>query len=377
MPTSPTTQALLGVAVSAADAARYCDALWLFEALHLRSPSPRALYNAAEVAFAAGDRVKALDLYRLTQQRYPTFDKASLVQSRANKVFADMTRLGPGTACPVREDTCGDWMLRPTDGGEQCDDGGTESGDGCDANCTITRCGNGIVTAGEACDDGNSIDGDGCDANCSVTSCSNGIVTAGERCDDGNATDGDGCDRTCVPTGCGNGVVTAGEQCDDGNVIDGDGCDAGCTMSRCGNGIVTGFEQCDDGNAAAGDGCETDCTLTRVKQPLPGIVVAGLGGAAVVGGGAALLGGLQSFESATAARARLDNAEAAFATDPGASLEDIDAMHADIVTADENVRNLGVPLVAGGIGLIAGGVVGLGVGVWLALTNTEIAGGAL
>ncbi len=365
------------MAVSAADEARYCDALWLFEALHLRSPSPRALYNAAEVAFAAGDRVKALDLYRLTQQRYPTFDKASLVQSRANKVFSDMTRQGPGTACPVREDICGDWMLRPTDGGEQCDDGNTANGDGCDANCTLTRCGNGIVTAGEQCDDGNTTDGDGCDANCAITACGNGILTAGEQCDDGNTIDGDGCDHTCAPTGCGNGTVTGSEQCDDGNTIDGDGCDAGCTMSRCGNGVVTGFEQCDDGNAVAGDGCEADCTLTRVKQPLPGIVVAALGGAGVVGGGAAIFGGLQSFAAADTARQRLADAEATFATDPAGSLAGVDGLQADVATANENARNVGAPLIAGGVGLIAGGVVGLGVGVWLAFTNTELAGGAL
>ena len=34
--------------------------------------------------------------------------------------------------------------------GEQCDDGNLVSGDGCDANCTVTACGNGIVTAGRA-----------------------------------------------------------------------------------------------------------------------------------------------------------------------------------------------------------------------------------
>lgn len=342
---SPTTQALLGVAVLAADEARYCDALWLFEALHLRRPSPRALYNAAEVAFAAGDRVKALEFYRLTQQRYPDFGKASLVQSRANKVFADMIRGGPGTACPLRDDVCGDWMLRPTDGGEQCDDGNLDSGDGCDANCTITRCGN-------------------------------GIVTVGEQCDDGNAIDGDGCDRTCVPTGCGNKVVTPGEQCDDGNNVNGDGCDAGCTVSRCGNAVVTGLEQCDDGNDVAGDGCETDCTLTRVKQPLPGLVVLALGGAAAIGGGAAAFGGLQTYAVADDARQRLADAENAFAVDPAGSLAGIDARHADAARANANARNIGGPLVAGGIGVAAVGLVGLGVGAWIALTNTEIGGGA-
>jgi cysteine-rich repeat protein len=376
-PKSPTTQALTGEAISAADERRYCDALWLFEALHLRSPSPRALYNAAEVAFAAGDRVKALDLYRLTQQRYPSFEKSTLVQSRANKVFSDMTRLGPGTACPIREDVCGDWMLRPTDGGEQCDDGNAQNGDGCDDNCTLTGCGNGVVTAGEDCDDGNTRNGDGCDENCTPSSCGNGIITAPEACDDGNTRDGDGCDRTCVPSGCGNGTATGTEQCDDGNTQNGDGCDTSCTWTRCGNGIVTGFEQCDDGNNVGGDGCESDCSLTRVKQPLPGIVVVVLGSAAALGGGAALAGGLDRYAEADRARARLRDQETLFASDPSASLAGIDGLRAQIATADENARGLGAPLVVGGAGLMAAGVVGVGIGLWLAFTNTEVAGGAL
>ncbi len=91
---------------------------------------------------------------------------------------------------------CGDGTLAP--GCEACDDGNATSGDGCDANCTATACGNGVVTSGEACDDGNATSGDGCDANCTATACGNGVVTSGEACDDGNATSGDGCDATCA-----------------------------------------------------------------------------------------------------------------------------------------------------------------------------------
>ena len=248
---------MLGAAVTAADEERYCDALYLFEALRLRTPTPRALYNAAEVAYAAGDRVKALDFYRLTQQRYPTFDKGKLVQSRADRVFTDMVRQGPGTACPVRNDVCGDFrFVAVASGGEQCDDGNVVDGDGCDGNCTITTCGNGITTAEEECDDGNGIDGDGCDGNCTRSACGNGLRTSVEQCDDGDVVDGDGCDHNCQATGCGNGVQTGNEECDDGNCIDGDGCDGGCCLSRCGNVTVTGLEQCDDGN---------DKTVTAAK----------------------------------------------------------------------------------------------------------------
>jgi cysteine-rich repeat protein len=91
----------------------------------------------------------------------------------------------------------------------------------------------------------------------------------GEKCDDGNAVDGDGCDTNCSVTACGNGVPTAGEECDDGNPANGDGCDSNCTETECGNGIGSAGETCDDGNAVAGDGCESDCKLTTVTQIAP------------------------------------------------------------------------------------------------------------
>ena len=97
-------------------------------------------------------------------------------------------------------------------------------------------CGNTFVEAGEQCDDGNTTDGDGCDSSCNVESsspvCGNNIVESGEQCDDGNTTNGDGCDSTCVDEAsnpvCGNNIVESGEQCDDGNTTNGDGCDSSC-----------------------------------------------------------------------------------------------------------------------------------------------------
>ncbi len=154
---------------------------------------------------------------------------------------------------------CGNGALNA---GEECDDGNTISGDGCDSNCKTTRCGNGVVTTGEQCDDGNTLNGDGCDNNCTQTACGNGVVSAGEECDDGNVTSDDGCDINCKTTRCGNGVLTSGEQCDDGNLINGDGCDTNCTPTGCGNGVATNSEECDDGNQVDGDGCDSNCTRT-------------------------------------------------------------------------------------------------------------------
>jgi len=88
---------------------------------------------------------------------------------------------------------------------EQCDDGNTNSNDGCSATCQVEilppQCGNGVVENGEACDDGNVINGDGCSMNCQIEIpspiCGNGILENGEGCDDGNTDDGDGCNAIC------------------------------------------------------------------------------------------------------------------------------------------------------------------------------------
>lgn len=60
-------------------------------------------------------------------------------------------------------------------------------------------CGNGMLDAGEGCDDGNTQMGDGCSANCQFDAvCGNGKKESGEACDDGNMVSGDGCSATCL-----------------------------------------------------------------------------------------------------------------------------------------------------------------------------------
>jgi cysteine-rich repeat protein len=70
----------------------------------------------------------------------------------------------------------------------------------CDAD--LAECGDGLVSEDEECDDGNSVDGDGCDAECWVETCGDGELTIDEECDDGNRTDGDGCDFECSVETC-------------------------------------------------------------------------------------------------------------------------------------------------------------------------------
>jgi cysteine-rich repeat protein len=163
--------------------------------------------------------------------------------------------------------------------GEQCDDGNTTSGDGCDSGCQNEGCGDGVVQPGlgEQCDDGNTVSGDGCSSSCQNEICGDGVVTGTEQCDDGNSNNNDACLSTCMNASCGDGYQWSGvEQCDDGNTTPGDGCNASCQNEYCGDGVVqTGLgEQCDDGNASAGDGCSAACQWEYCGD---GVVQAGLG----------------------------------------------------------------------------------------------------
>ena len=112
-------------------------------------------------------------------------------------------------------------------------------------------CGDGINNQGgiEQCDDGNTIAGDGCNGACHVepnwtcppagactrtSKCGDGVINPGEVCDDGNTTDGDGCNSTCTVQD-GRYVCQAGQPC--------------VLTSICGNKRVEQGENCDDGNA--------------------------------------------------------------------------------------------------------------------------------
>jgi cysteine-rich repeat protein len=148
-------------------------------------------------------------------------------------------------------------------------------------NCVAPACGDGVVEAPEECDDGNTTNGDGCDTDCKFSCVSsdptrdcasaNACVTGG-ACDDATHTcsagtpvaDGTGCGAgqicvggTCTAATCGDGLVTPPEQCDfgAGNNVAGSGCQPGCTFS-----CTTAPNSCDDGNPCNGQ--ETCTTVT-------------------------------------------------------------------------------------------------------------------
>jgi MYXO-CTERM domain-containing protein len=81
---------------------------------------------------------------------------------------------GIGSTCYLTEelayvDYCGDGVTR-ANSAEQCDT--VADSPKCDSDCTFAQCGDGHVNAeaGEKCDDGNSDDGDACPANCGIAS---------------------------------------------------------------------------------------------------------------------------------------------------------------------------------------------------------------
>jgi cysteine-rich repeat protein len=101
--------------------------------------------------------------------------------------------------------------------------------------------------------------------------CGDGIVQLGEECDDGGHASGDGCAPTCTLEVCGNEVVDVGEECDDGNTDNSDDC-VMCHAPQCGDGFVQigpkSGEQCDHGpRNGAGDCCDQNCRI--ISTPCP------------------------------------------------------------------------------------------------------------
>jgi cysteine-rich repeat protein len=179
---------------------------------------------------------------------------------------------------------CGDGVRQPF---EQCDDGinnGTDISD-CSVTCQIegiSSCGNGTLEKekGEECDDGNTRNGDGCNRLCKIEvgKCGDRIVQTarGEQCDDANQNNEDDCDNECqyvALSDCGDGVLNpATEQCDFGeeenSYAPNAWCRPNCTWQYCGDGVWDDFiEECDDGNNLDNDGCSAVCIVEHSGAP--------------------------------------------------------------------------------------------------------------
>ncbi|HIA01751.1 MAG TPA: DUF4215 domain-containing protein [Myxococcales bacterium] len=112
--------------------------------------------------------------------------------------------------------------------------------------CTEAICGDGVQHWGEQCDDGNLDDGDGCDADCTVSKDSDGdgIVDSLDNCPqienpEQGDRDNDGLGDSCDTQDCGNTLLEGSEECDDGNLDANDGCSELCVVELEGAVIIT------------------------------------------------------------------------------------------------------------------------------------------
>lgn len=179
---------------------------------------------------------------------------------------------------------CGNGLLET---GEECDDGNTNSGDGCNTICDQEFCGDNIIQPGlgEACDDNlfpspsctSPVHGCmGCECRCVPFLCSVGTIpnltnctcdpmpcTQSSDCNDSNDCTNDTCDTNlnhCVYDA----ASANGNSCDD--------TDACTTGDQCNNGFCEGTlvaaNFCDDGNGCTTDSCDssTGCVNQNVSN---------------------------------------------------------------------------------------------------------------
>lgn len=235
-------------------------------------------------------------------------DGLSVTGSDQNRTSVSPSGCQYGYVFPFQGSRCPSGTVEPI---EECDDGNDADGDGCSNTCRVERCWtctgapsscapvpepcnptcpNGVVGAGEECDDGNTTGGDGCDASCAVEPCwrwgpgvalrlpdgtpcdgVSGACTANGRCSLGQclampthlpagavcqAEDGNLCTADPRCDGAGHCVETPDDSlCDDGDACATETCDAV-------TGCVSTPRTCDDGNPCTSDSCSGDCVFT-------------------------------------------------------------------------------------------------------------------
>ncbi len=153
---------------------------------------------------------------------------------------------------------CGNGVI---DWQEECDDGNTMAGDGCDATCHreagVWRCPAAWYGTNDGCDCGCGAPDPDCGGDASSSACAHCDPPSLGGCNPSGSCPGviSAADNTaCNAPVCGNGVVEPGEQCDDGNTTPGDGCDASCMWQA-------GSWTCDMALYGTGNGCDCGCGI--------------------------------------------------------------------------------------------------------------------
>ncbi|MCH8146899.1 MAG: hypothetical protein IH987_02765 [Planctomycetes bacterium] len=151
------------------------------------------------------------------------------------------------------------------------------NGNGIPDECDAPVCGDGCIMGTEECDDGNTNSGDGCDANCMFDqgACCLGIacsITAGSDCLDSGGTFF-GPNSTCgAPDADGDGLRNECDGCpDDTNKIEPGAC--GCGVDDSADSDHDGVPDCEDLCPGADDAVFGDCTGTIPTVSVWGLMI--------------------------------------------------------------------------------------------------------
>jgi cysteine-rich repeat protein len=186
-----------------------------------------------------------------------------------------------GASCTRISQTCPNGVVDP---GEECDDDNQSNRDDCPKTCENARCGDGFLHVKgmeppggfEECDDGDTLPGDGCDPDCKLE-CGNGRIDG--VCMEGRVGAPCTTDPNCdTSPGAGDGGCTTKEECDPGRALFCDGppvCSDQCKFLDCGNkkkecpGNAEFGEECDlgEGNGKANRGCDAGCRRKEIERP--------------------------------------------------------------------------------------------------------------
>ncbi len=148
---------------------------------------------------------------------------------------------------------CGNGVIDPT---EECDDGNTNSWDGCSSRCKIDtpRDYDVVVIENDTAVSDDSLPDETISDSEEEIGPDGEVPTSDEEPVSDNeepVSDTTSPDDTASSAVCGNGIVEAGEQCDDGNLIPGDGCDPDCTFSGMAPGTDKPLPRASDGCSCA------------------------------------------------------------------------------------------------------------------------------
>jgi len=188
----------------------------LFEDKQTRVKPPDTFCQAVEQDGDAPIRpASELHCYGIKDTSGQTKFSRRVAQAAGEFGVEDLTLQKPKTLCVPTTRTippaCGDGTVDP---GEECDDGNTAAGDGCDGQCELELCGNGVVDAGEACDDGaqNGVN-DCCGASCQVVDPDgDGVCSRDDVCPADADNDGDS-DGYCIGAAFHPPAIGGGDPC--------------------------------------------------------------------------------------------------------------------------------------------------------------------